>query len=430
MDDPDTRRLGRYELVRVLGKGSMGAVYEGLDPGLNRKVAIKTILKGALDGDAAAEYRMRFLREARICARLVHPHIVQVYDFGEEGEVMYLVMELVAGRELKAILEEKARLEPPAAVQVMRDLLDALQAAHEHGIIHRDVKPANVFITQAGTAKLADFGVARMEDNAAATERTDPGTLIGTPAYMSPEQIVGGTIDGRTDLFSAGIVLYQLLTGEKPFTGAGAWTIAKKIIQDEPMAPSKVNPALPGTFDAVVQRALAKDPERRFATAREFSTALQGALQPAARTTPTQAGAARPIEPYAGDGPFIFASYKREDFERISPILQQVHDAGFRVWYDKGIPGGAEWRALLEERLEDCAMLIFFMSRASVDSKHCRSEITYVDSLDKPILCIRLEEAELKRGLKMLLTQYQMIDATAEGFADEIARALKFQRLL
>ncbi len=279
MTTPDLKRLGRYEVVGTLGKGAMGVVYEGLDPKLHRKVAIKTILKSALDPDTAKNYSMRFTREAQAVARLNHPNIVQVHDFGEEGEIAYIVMEFIKGKELKNFFDANERFEVKETVRIMCELCDALHFAHEAGIIHRDIKPANVMIDSEGKVKLADFGVARITDaDRTLTERTQAGTMIGTPAYMSPEQISGGDIDRRSDIFSAGIVLYQFLTGERAFAGEGAWTIAKKIIQDHPPLPSSINNTISPLFDHVANKALAKNVKDRYQTAREFGIALKRAL--------------------------------------------------------------------------------------------------------------------------------------------------------
>jgi serine/threonine protein kinase len=273
------KQLGRYDLTRVLGKGAMGIVYEGLDPRLNRKVAIKTILKGHMDDeDAAKEYSMRFMREAQSVARLNHAHIVQVYDFGEQADIAYIVMEFIKGKELKNFFDANERFELKEAVRIMCELLDALEMAHENGIVHRDIKPANVMLDGQARVKLADFGVARVTDDRSAAEKTQAGTMVGTPAYMSPEQITGGNVDRRTDIFSAGIILYQFLTGEKPFTGSGAWTIAKKIIQDHPPVPSSINNTISPLFDNVVNKALSKQTETRYQTAKEFAVALRRAL--------------------------------------------------------------------------------------------------------------------------------------------------------
>jgi serine/threonine-protein kinase len=279
-DKAELKQLGRYDLTRVLGKGAMGIVYEGMDPKLHRKVAIKTILKGHMDDDdAAKEYSMRFMREAQAVARLNHPHIVQVYDFGEEANVAYIVMEFIKGKELKNFFDANERFELKEAVRIMCELLDALDFAHEGGIVHRDIKPANVMLDGQARVKLADFGVARVTDDRSAAEKTQAGTMVGTPAYMSPEQITGGNVDRRTDIFSAGIILYQFLTGEKPFTGSGAWTIAKKIIQDHPPVPSSINNTISPLFDNVVNKALSKQVETRYQTAKEFGIALKRALE-------------------------------------------------------------------------------------------------------------------------------------------------------
>jgi serine/threonine-protein kinase len=258
----------------------MGVVYEGVDPRLGRRVAIKTILKSHLDEDTAKDYSMRFVREAQAVARLNHPNIVQVYDFGEEGDIAYLVMEFIKGKELKNFFDANERFDLKEAVRIMSELCDALDFAHQAGIVHRDIKPANVMLDHQARTKLTDFGVARVIDSdKTSVERTQAGTMVGTPAYMSPEQITGGNIDRRTDVFSAGIILYQFLTGEKTFTGSGAWTIAKKIIQEEPPLPSSLNNAITPLFDAVVNKALAKNPDQRYQSARDLGVALKRAIE-------------------------------------------------------------------------------------------------------------------------------------------------------
>jgi len=280
MAEAELKTLGRYTIERTLGKGAMGVVYEGLDPKLNRRVAIKTILKSHLDPDTAKDYSMRFSREAQAVARLNHPHIVQVYDFAEEGDIAYLVMEFIRGKELKNFFDANERFDIREAVRIMCELLDALEFAHNAGIIHRDIKPANVMLDSQARTKLTDFGVARVQDvDRTHAERTQAGTMVGTPAYMSPEQITGGNIDKRSDVFSAGIILYQFLTGEKPFTGGGAWTIAKKIIQEDPPLPSSLNNAVTPYFDAVINKALSKSPETRYQSAKDFGVALKRALE-------------------------------------------------------------------------------------------------------------------------------------------------------
>ena len=306
-------RIGRYDIERILGEGAMGVVYEGRDTRLHRKVAIKTILKSALDSDSAKEYSQRFAREAQAVARLNHPNIVQVFDFAEEGNVAYIVMELVRGRELKTFFDAKERFELKEVVHIMGELCEALHFAHEAAIIHRDIKPANVMIDTQGRVKLTDFGVARIADpDRTISDKTQAGTVIGTPAYMSPEQIQGGVTDRRTDIFSAGVILYEFLCGAKPFPGSGAWAIAKKILTETPVAPSSVNPGLSPLFDAVVAKALAKNVDERYQTARLFGYALQRAFEGEAesedventvrlRAAPGIAGGNAAAQPAAGD---------------------------------------------------------------------------------------------------------------------------------
>jgi serine/threonine protein kinase len=269
----DLKKLGRYEVKGVLGKGAMGLVYDGVDPQLNRRVAIKTIITKNLDEATAKHYTMRFKKEVRAVAKVSHPNIVQVYDFGNEGDLAYIVMEYIQGRELKDALDKKERFDLQVMFQMMAQLLGALDQAHAAGVVHRDIKPANVMLDAKGNVKLADFGVARMDDPDAGGEKTRVGQVIGTPAYMSPEQTQGQTVDHRTDLFSAGILFYQVLTGNKPFDGAG-FALQKKIIQDDPVWPSTILD-VPNTFDRVVARALAKEPEQRYQTAKEFAEDLK-----------------------------------------------------------------------------------------------------------------------------------------------------------
>ena len=266
--------LGRYRIRGVLGKGAMGLVYDGLDPKLDRRVAIKTILTSALDEATAKHYAMRFMREVRAVARLNHPNIVQVYDYGTEGGLAYIVMQYIDGRELKDYFVAGERFALHDVLRLMAELLDALDFAHEAGVIHRDVKPANVMLDAAGHVKLTDFGVARVAGtDADLGEATRAGAIIGTPAYMSPEQIQGEAIDRRSDVFSAGVLFYQLLTGKKPFEGSG-WTLARKIVQDEPARPSSLVQVRP-EIDRVAARALAKHAKDRYQTAHAFARALK-----------------------------------------------------------------------------------------------------------------------------------------------------------
>ncbi len=268
-------KLGRYDIIRVLGKGAMGLVYEARDPNLDRRVAIKTIKVENLSEEAAAEYEARFRTEARSAARLQHPNIVSVYDSDRHGDMAFLVMEFIQGEDLKHHLDAGRRYSLEQSLGMVRDLLSALDYAHRQSIVHRDVKPANLLIEVDGRVKLTDFGVARIQDSGEAT-RTQ-GSMVGTLKYMSPEQVQGVPIDARADLFAVGVVLYQLLTGKRPFDGDTDFAIIQQIVGHVPAAPSTFNTLLPKSIDAVMARALAKKRDERFATAQEFSQALQEA---------------------------------------------------------------------------------------------------------------------------------------------------------
>ena len=276
-------KLGRYDLLRVLGKGAMGLVYEGRDPSLDRRVAIKTIRVENLSEQAAADYEARFRVEARSAARLQHPHIVSVYDAGRDGDVAFLVMEFIQGDDLKHHLDQGLRHSLAQAVAIMDDLLSALDYAHRQGVIHRDIKPANLLIEANGRVKLTDFGVARMQDSGDAT-RTQ-GTMVGTLKYMSPEQVQGRPVDARADLFAAGIVLYQLLTGKRPFDADSDFAVIQQVVGHSPALPSTLNPDLPFAIDAVLATALAKSRDLRFASAQTFAAALRAASGDAADPT-------------------------------------------------------------------------------------------------------------------------------------------------
>jgi serine/threonine-protein kinase len=272
-------KLGKYLIRGELGKGAMGIVYEGFDPLIERIVAIKTIRPDQLNRNQAAEILARFKREAQAAGRLNHPHIVAIYDYGEDapasgGEaIAYIAMEFIKGRELRDYFEANERFPLPAVERIMGQILDALEHAHERGVIHRDMKPANIILLEHGAVKVADFGIARLESS----ELTQAGAVLGTPAYMSPEQFLGQPVDKRSDIFSCGVVLYQFLTGEKPFTG-NVTTIMYKVLTEEPLAPSMLNTTLPPAWDAVVRKAMAKKPAERYQSAAQFAAAIRAAV--------------------------------------------------------------------------------------------------------------------------------------------------------
>ena len=251
----------------------MGIVYEGFDPIIDRIVAIKTIKKDELDAEEAEEHSRRFLIEAKAAGRLNHRNIVGIYDYGEEKGLSFIVMEFVQGKELKSFFAARHPFSMSQIVRLMGELLDALGYSHGRGVIHRDVKPDNIFVTDDGSVKLGDFGIARIDS----TSKTHAGTVLGTPSYMSPEQIRGETADARSDLYAAGVILYQFLVGERPFSG-GMVAVMQKVLMEAPKPPSSHNPSIPEAIDAVVLRALAKSAPDRFASAAEFGRALTAAV--------------------------------------------------------------------------------------------------------------------------------------------------------
>ncbi len=263
-------RFGKYEVTEVLGKGAMGVVYKAFDPNIRRPVAVKTIRKEIIDDDRAGTLVARFKNEAQAAGRLSHPGIVAVYEYGEDDDVAYIAMEYVQSNPLREYFNRGTRFEERDAVSVMAQLLDALEYAHEQGVWHRDIKPANVLIMTNGRLKVADFGIARIDTS----NLTQTGAVMGTPGYMAPEQYAGQAVDWRADIFSSGVVLYQLLTGARPFSGR-AETVAFKICYENPPAPSQLD-ATRGweRYDPVIAKALAKEPKDRYQTAAEMRAAI------------------------------------------------------------------------------------------------------------------------------------------------------------
>ena len=266
------KKIGRYDIVEVRGKGAMGVVYKAHDPNIDRTVAIKTVLVQHLSDELATEFESRFRAEARAAGKLQHPNIVGVYDAGRDQGVAYIVMEFIQGEDLAEARRRGEQFTLDRTLAIVTQLLAALNYAHEQGVVHRDIKPANVMLDQGGRVKLSDFGVARITDSGEAT-RTQ-GSMVGTLKYMSPEQVQGlRDVDNRSDLFAVGVLLYEMVTGQKPFDGPSDFAISTAIVMQEPKPPSALNPALPGGFDAVISKALAKDRDQRYRTAKDFALA-------------------------------------------------------------------------------------------------------------------------------------------------------------
>ena len=263
-------QLGKYRITEVLGEGAMGVVYKGFDPDIQRTVALKTI-RQSLDAadDSPGAPASRFRNEAQAAGRLMHPGIVAVYDFGRDAQMAYIAMEYVEGRSLASCLGAKVRFTDTDIAGLMSQLLDALGHAHDKGVWHRDVKPANIILMACGRLKVADFGIARIESQ----DPTQTHYMVGTPSHMAPEQFLGRPMDRRVDIYGAGVVLYQLLTRRAPFAGTTE-ALMYKVVNEPPEPPSALDAQRAGWFDAIVARALAMQPPDRFPSAEAFKQAL------------------------------------------------------------------------------------------------------------------------------------------------------------
>ena len=266
-------KFGRYEVLKELGRGAMGIVYLANDTELGRKVAIKMI---SLTGTAHERdaHEQRFRQEARAAGSLSHPSIITVYDVGREGDIAFIAMEMVEGRELRELIAA-GTVTPSQAVELVALVADGLAFAHEHGVIHRDIKPGNIMVLADGRVKVMDFGIARLQQP---TVKTQTGVLLGSPQYMSPEQVSGTEVDGRADIFSLGVVLYEMVTGLKPFDAVDLSQVLFWVVNMPAKPPSERRPGLPPVVDYIVARALKKKPDERYASAAEFAADLRRCL--------------------------------------------------------------------------------------------------------------------------------------------------------
>ncbi len=273
MENAELKRFGRYEIVAELGRGAMGVVYKARDPQIDRLVAVKTVSMWGQDQEEATDFRMRFLNEAQAAGRLHHAGIVSIFDVGEspDNRDQYIVLEYVAGESLNRILAREKKLPLAKALKFAEEIAEALDYAHQQGVVHRDIKPGNILVTEDGHAKIADFGIAKLN----LAHFTLPGRVMGTPAYMAPEQLSGEGVDGRSDLFSLGVILYAMVTGHSPFQGNSATTVCFKVANREPVAASAFDLNLPPELDAVISRAMAKDPQQRYQSGAEFAEDLR-----------------------------------------------------------------------------------------------------------------------------------------------------------
>jgi serine/threonine protein kinase len=338
-------KAGRYEIREELGRGAMGVVYRAHDPVIGRDVAVKTLhLSEEGTGMTREELVKRFQTEARAAGQLTHPNIVVIHDAGEDEGKFYITMELVEGRSLQSMIDGRQIFTLPRILKIMEQACSALDYAHQRNVVHRDIKPANLMLTDDDTLKITDFGTAKILQFG--TVQT--ATVMGTPSYMSPEQVKGKVTDGRSDIFSLGVILYELVTGEKPFPGQNITTVIYKIINEEPIAARDLDSTIHPGLSAVISRALAKGPAARFQTCRELWTALKNfheQVDPSngksSGTTTAPAGLhpaqqAHTAENHAGVTPELRqdleAAGKRGTFLLTIILLAVIGFAGYRVW--------------------------------------------------------------------------------------------------
>lgn len=264
--------LGRYKIIKQIGRGAMGVVYEAQDPLIDRIVAIKTINLQDLSPGEKKEYEARFHLEARSAGRLSHPNIVTIHDLGECGGVPYIAMELLDGCELESLLKDGQWLPIQETLNIMIQVATGLAYAHEHGIVHRDVKPSNIMVLKGNRVKIADFGIARMDSWRL---NTQSGKLLGSPMYMSPEQVSSHSVDLRSDIFSVGTLMYRMLSGQMPFSGNNTHSIIYKIVHEDPSKPSSLNPEIPDRLDSIIMKCLSKNPNDRYQNAIELADDLR-----------------------------------------------------------------------------------------------------------------------------------------------------------
>jgi len=336
---------GRYQIIRELGKGAMGTVYQGHDPEIDRLVALKVLREDRLSSEAFVQ---RFLKEAKAIGRLSHPNVVAVYDIGQDHGTVYIAMEFLEGDPLSSLVERQG-FSLAEVINLGVQVAEALDYAHQKGIIHRDVKPSNIIVQANGQIKITDFGIAHIEDPSA-TVQTQAGEILGTPAYMSPEQAQSRPVDGRSDLFSLGVILYELSTGKRPFGGTTLGAIFQALIQENPPPPAKVNPLLRENFSQVIMKCLRKKPEERFGTGKALADVLKSCLperERMAKVGPSPRSQRKNLIFYlllviiliAGIGGFSYYYFlppKPEADKVLSPLIRRAY---LNV---ESTPGGAE----------------------------------------------------------------------------------------
>jgi serine/threonine protein kinase len=400
----------------------MATVYKAYQPSLDRYVAVK-VLPTYLAHEPG--FAARFQREARAIARLNHPHILPVHDFGQEGELSYIVMRYVEAGILKEMLGKP--LDPKAVLEIMTQVGKALDYAHRQGIIHRDVKPSNVLMDEKGVALLADFGLAKMAE--ASVQLTKSGVGVGTPAYMSPEQGQGISVDARSDVYSLGITLYEMLTGRVPYEAETPIAVVIKHITAPLPRPTEFNPALPEPVERVMLKALAKNPADRFQSVGQMVEALKQAVAEAiVHAVSVQAPLERKDSVKATAQ--IFLSYAREDQEKVENLYQRLSYAGFKPWMDKkDILPGEKWKSSIEKAIQCSDFFLACLSANSVSKRgYPQKEIRdaldiWQEKLDSDIYLVpvRLEDCEVPETLR----DFQWVNLFEEDGWTRLVKAIK-----
>lgn len=276
-------KYGRYEILKEVGKGSMGMVFQAHDPHIDRLVAIKVLRQDRMSSEGFIE---RFLKEAKAIGRLSHPNIVAVYDVGEDQETIYIAMEFIEGDSLDTFQKPDKKLTIPEILDLGIQVAEALHYANERGVTHRDIKPSNIIVQPGGRVKITDFGIAHIEDPNGMI-KTQAGEILGTPAYMSPEQVLGRSVDGRSDIFSLGVILWEMCVGKRPFRGDTMAAVFRAVTDDHPESPDKINPEIPAELAGIISKCLEKDPSKRYQSGHQLAEALKNISGGGPKTAPS-----------------------------------------------------------------------------------------------------------------------------------------------
>jgi len=328
------KQLGRYEITGTLGRGAMGVVYQAHDPLIERMVAIKTVSYAGLTTEEAEEFEYRFFLEAKSAGCLNHPNIVTVYDVGRGDGLAYIAMELLKGQTLRELLDSGVVLSTRRIIEIALRVATGLAFAHANGVVHRDIKPANIMVLDNKIIKIADFGIALLPNGATTLD----GTAVGSPKYMSPEQVQGQTADGRSDIFSLGAVLYEMLTGHPPFAGNDLNAILYQVLNGAPPLPSSLNPRLPPGFDRIVARALSKNPDKRYQNAAEMAEDLRhthripGLLQASEKADTDSTKTGQPSSPRSP----VDTRTRVLRYGSVAAVVMLTISLGGYLWWSKG----------------------------------------------------------------------------------------------